>query len=62
VSFTAQQNGNDVTSSANWNSSNSNIISMSTGGVGTMGGTQGTVTITATTSTGSGTVQVTVTP
>ncbi len=64
VNFTAQQNGSDV--NANWSSSNSSVISLSTTGsaqgVGTLGGSTGTVTITATTSGASGTLQVTVNP
>jgi trimeric autotransporter adhesin len=53
---------------ANWSSSNSSVINLttqnSTSGSGTLGGTTGTVTITATAAsgTGSGTLQVTVNP
>lgn len=53
---------------ANWSSSNSSIVNLttqnSTTGSGTLGGTTGTVTITATAAsgTGSGTLQVTVNP
>lgn len=59
ISFTAQQNGSDVTSSATWSSSNQNVILLSSGSNGTVAGA-GTTTITATTSSGSGTLSITV--
>jgi hypothetical protein len=62
VSFTADENGTDVTSQAAWTSSNTQIISNPSGGNATLGGTTGTVTITATVSGASGNVQVTVNP
>jgi len=48
--------------SETWWSSNPNVISISSDGWATLGGTTGPVTITDTTSSGSGSVQVTVTP
>jgi hypothetical protein len=61
VSFTADQNGTDVTSQATWTSSNSSIISIGSGGSGTLGGSTGNVTITATVSGTNGNVTITVT-
>jgi hypothetical protein len=62
LTFTATQGGTDVTSSATWTSSNTNIISTPSAGQATLVGNQtGVVTIKATTSTGSGSVQITVT-
>ena len=63
ITFTASLNGNDVTSSTTFASSNSNIINITSGSSGTIAGTTGTVTITGTDSTDSatGTLQITVT-
>ena len=62
VTFTATQGGTDVTSSANWSSSNQSVITTPSAGSATLGGLTGLVTITATTSGGSGSAQITVTP
>lgn len=62
VTFTAIQNGNNVTSSATWISSNTAIITTPSAGVASLGGQTGTVRITATASGFSGSVQITVTP
>ena len=64
VSFTATLNGNSVTSSTTFTSSNSAIIKIPSGTTsGTIGGTTGTVTITANDSTdnATGTLVITVT-
>lgn len=62
VTFTATLNGNAVTNSTTFTSSNSNIINITSGATGTLGGTTGTVTITGTDSTdnATGTLQITV--
>ena len=65
VTFTASLNGTDKTTSTTFTSSNSNIISITSGSAsGTLGGTTGTVTITGTDSTdnATGTLQITVNP
>jgi anaerobic selenocysteine-containing dehydrogenase len=62
VTFTATQGGTNVTSSANWSSSNQSVITTPSAGSATLGGLTGLVTITATTSGGSGSAQITVTP
>lgn len=65
VNFTATLNGNTVTTSTTFTSSNSNIINITNAasGSGTLGGTTGTVTITGTDSVdaATGTLQITVT-
>lgn len=65
ISFTATLNGTDKTTSTTFTSSNSAIISITSGSSsGTIGGTTGTVTITGTDSTdnATGTLQITVNP
>jgi hypothetical protein len=59
--FTATQNGTDVTSSVNWSSDATTVVSFSTtsNGFATFG-VPGTATITASSSTGTGSIQVTV--
>jgi Bacterial Ig-like domain (group 2) len=61
VTFTATQNGTDVTNSATWTSSNTSIITTPSAGSATLGGSTGTVTITASNNGGTGSVTVTVT-
>ena len=64
ITFTASLNGTDKTTSTTFQSSNSNIISITSGSSGTIGGTTGTVTITGTDSTdnATGTLQIIVNP
>ena len=63
ITFTANLNGTDKTSSTTFTSSNSSVISINSNGTGTVGSTTGTVTISGTDSTdnATGTLQVTVT-
>lgn len=61
IALTADQNGSDVTGSVTWSSSNTNVISVTSGGTATIVGGLGTATITASNSSGRGTIQITVT-
>jgi uncharacterized protein YjdB len=63
-SFTANNNGTDVTGSSTWSSSDSNIVKFANANspVATFGPNTGTVTITANDNTLQGQLQVTVTP
>lgn len=62
VEFTATLNGQDVTAETSFVSSNPSVITVAGGGVGTVGGAEGTTTITGTATGATGSISITVGP